>query len=426
MEHEVINDGEEQEVVIMMTDMVGYSHRSVSMAPLEISTFLIEYQTVIQKILSEDTELPGEMEPSAGDGCVVIFRKLPGEDISNVCNRAIVTAMKMSKSIEDGILLPTRIGLLAGNIVEVQVGESTNKFGVSFSVANRLEELCGYFGCNFLIDRDIAKKQTVYKDNIVSIGKVSVSSMLHPVNLYTIYKKGVHNWPDNISSESLQKFIELKNSAMRYFGGNRNIGRKPYFPHVREKLLQAQRYYTDATGKTDRATDQVLQYISENPEPDDDFNIFGMRMMEKKRDVYGERISRMSAGILKAFNEPIYHALIEEVSWEYHFKLEWHDKDAVIIEIGSPADGVYYLESGYLDILDGQGNFIRQMGPGTVFGEVAYSVETKKRTATVLANTDVVIRKISIDKLRQFPELRDIFRDIAKVRMNMQGKNGNN
>ncbi|MGL1932100.1 MAG: cyclic nucleotide-binding domain-containing protein [Desulfotalea sp.] len=420
------NNEVEREVVVMMTDMVRYSQITACMSPTEIRNFLVGYQSAIHEIVSEgDDEFPIDIEPSAGDGCLIIFGTLPDENIGHACDRAVRAAIKMSKNISEGTLSPTRIGMLVGDIVEVKIGDKVNMFGACFSVANRLEELCGYFGCNFLIDRLIAQKQTLYKDNLISIGKVSVSSMRHPMNLYSIYIEGIHNWPSDVPVEKLKTFINLKNSAMEFFGGNRNTGLLPHFPHVREELISAQVYYTNATGNEDKAIAQVLRYIGENPEPDEEFNVFGMRMMEKKRDAYGERIHHMSSGILKAFDKSAYHALLEDVSWEKHFKLEWRKKGDVIVEVGSEADGVYYLESGYLNVFDSQKKIIRQIAHGSVFGEVAHSTTARKRTATVIANTDAVLRRISSANLEKFPELKGIFSEIARKRLESEQQNEN-
>ena len=404
----------ERQVVVMMTDMAQYSLKTATMTPVEIRDFLVNYHGAIHDIIDVVDTHPIDIEPSAGDSSLIIFDKSPNETTTDVCNRAVRAAIRMSFAIEEGKLPPTRMGLLLGDIIEARIGNKLAKFGASFSVANRLEELCGYFGCHLLMDRQVAKKQNLYRNDLVSMGKVSITSVHHPMNIYTIYKPGMMNWPIDLREEDLARFIELKNSAMELFSGNRLTGLLPDFPTVREKLLQAQEFYLDKVGVEDKGISQILRYISEKPEPDSDFNIHGMRMTEKRRDVFGERILHMSCGFLKALDSNLYHTLIEETSWERAFKLEWYKKGDQIIKFGDLADGVYYLESGTVKIVDKDGNELSVIGEGDVFGEIAYLDGEKKRTATAIAETNLVLRKISTADLEKLPEIHSIIESIAR------------
>jgi len=98
-----------------------------------------------------------ELEPSAGDGCLAIFDKRPGEDNIALCTRALRAVVRVAEAIAGGRVTPTRMGLLLGRIIEARLGSRMAKFGASFSVANRLEELCGHFGTDFLMDREVAR-----------------------------------------------------------------------------------------------------------------------------------------------------------------------------------------------------------------------------------------------------------------------------
>lgn len=409
-------DTMEREVVIMMTDMVSYSRTTATMSPCEIRNFLLEYHSEIFEIINTEDSAPVDIEPSAGDGSLIIFDKKEGEGLTEVCNRAVAAAIRMTEAINQEGLPATRMGLILGDIIEVKVGERQTKFGASFSVANRLEELCGYFGCSFLIDREVARHQNCVDEYLVNIGKVSVESMRHPMNIYTVYKPGLRNWPID-SEKELQKFIALKNSAMDVFSGNLITGILPHFPKVRDQLLDAQVFYTKHIGFEDIATTQVLKYIGENPDPDDDFKTSGMRMMEKKRDGFGERILHMSCSFLKAYDHELYNILIEDTEWERAFRLEWGKANEVIVAFGDMADGVYYIDSGFVQVVNSDGAELSRLGPGAVFGEIAYLDEMYRRTATVRADTDVVLRKISTVDLERFPAITRIFEKIAHKRI---------
>ncbi len=403
----------EREVVILMTDMVQYAHVSSAMSPEEIRDFLISYHTRINSILSQDVNRPLEIEPSAGDGCLVVFDKRSGEDVSGACSRALAAAVKMAEAIEDGSLPKTRMGILLGRITEAQLGTRIAKFGSSFAVANRLEELCGHFGTCLLLDREVARYQRGYDKYLVNIAKVSLASVLHPINIFSLYKPGIHNCPAEMDETLLARFITMKNQAMELFCGNLQLNIEPNFPMVREKLLEAQLFFREITGKEDAGIERILEYIRETPCPAVDFQRRGMELMEKKRDSLGERLHHLSKQLLRAMDADFYHVLVEDTDWECYFKLEWCKKGETIIKIGSIPDGIYYLDSGSAETFDKNGTLLSVIEAGTIFGEMAYFGEERRRTATVLAKTDVVLRKISTDDFERFPIIIRIFERIA-------------
>jgi len=406
----------EREVVILMTDMVGYSQVSSGMTPEEIRDFLIDYHGRIHHIIHREESIPFEIEPSAGDGCLVIFDKRPGEDRAGICSRALATALRMAEAIADGSLAPTRMGILLGPITEAQLGTRMAKFGASFAVANRLEELCGHFGTDLLMDREVARHQKGFEKYLVTIAKISLTSVQHPMNVFTLYKPGIQNCPAHVNEAGLSKFIRMKNDAMEFFSGNLMLGIEPDFPRVREELLLTQKYFRELTGREDAGTERILEYIRETPFPADDFDQQGMKLMEKKRDSLGERLFHLSKELLRAMNPAFYHALVVDTEWERYFKLEWCKKGATIIKIDSVPDGIYYLDSGTALAFNGEGELLATMTAGAIFGEMAYFGKAQKRTATVTAKTDVVLRRISTEDFKKLPVIIEIFERIARAR----------
>jgi len=138
--------------------------------------------------------------------------------------------------------------------------------------------------------------------------------------------------------------------------------------------------------------------------------------MEKKRDSLGERLFHLSKELLRAMNSSFYHALVVDTEWERFFKLEWCKKGDTIIKIDSVPDGVYYLDSGTTVAFNGNGELLATMEAGMIFGEMAYFGKEKKRTATVVAKTDVVLRRISTEDFRKLPVIIEIFERIARAR----------
>lgn len=425
----------DREVVILMTDMVQYSQKSSGMTPDEIRDFLIEYHEKIYELINQPESQPLEIEPSAGDGSLVIFDKRPGEGRAEVCTRALEAVLRMAYGVSGGELAPTRMGILLGRITEAQLGARRAKFGASFAVANRLEELCGYFGTSLLMDREVARYQKGFDTSVVNIAKVSLTSVLHPMNIFTLYKPGIHNCPKGVDEEKLSAFIRMKNEAMEFFCGNLQIGVIPDFPRVREELLVAQKFFKELTGIEDQGIERILEYIRETPFPAADFDQRGMKLMEKKRDSLGDRLFHLSKELLKSMNPDFYHALVVDTEWESFFKLQWCKKGDIVIEIDSVPDGIYYLDHGVAETFNERGELLSTMESGAIFGEMAYFGSEKrtatlgtrtnlandilcvdKRTATVRAKTDVVLRKISNDDFENLPVIIRIFEQIAKTR----------
>lgn len=408
--------GEERQVVILMTDMVHYANISAEMVPSEICAFLSLYHNNIRTIIDDEAFQPMEIEPTGGDGSIITFDKRPGETLSGVCTRALLAAMRLASAICESRLVPTRMGLMLGHIVESKIGEKTVKCGSCFAVANRLEELSGYFGTHFLMDREIARHQQGFDDYVVNIGKVSLTSVPHPLNLFTVYAPGSPSVPEDVDTEKLKEMIRCKNEAMDFFSGNILEDILPDFPRVREALLESQAMFKELTGHVDQATGRILEYIREMPCPAATFKSNGMELLEKKRDSFGERLFHLSKELLRAINPDFFEALVEDTTWERYFKLEWFHEGDTIIEIGAEADGIYYIDHGRACTYNAEGELLSTMTNGAVFGEMAYFGNEKKRTATVLADTEVVVRRITTEDFEKLPVIIKIFETIAENR----------
>jgi class 3 adenylate cyclase len=406
----------EKEVVILLSDMVRYTQMTADMRPNEIRDFMIEYHKNLQRIIRSDNKDLQEIEPSAGDGAIAIFEKREGEGKADMCIRALQAAINIAHAVEDGTIPPTRIGLFSGDIIELNLAGKMMRFGASFAVASRLEELCGYFGATFLMDKEVAFWQTEESKYLICIGKVTPKNFSHPIHIYTVYKPGIHNCPKDIDPARLFQFITKKNRAIELFCGNALQGIRPDFPLAREKLEEVQKLFVEMAGKEDVSSERVLEYIRNMPYPSEDFRKIGMKVRETTGESLGTRLLHLSNELLKAMDLEFYHALVVDTDWERHFKLEWKKRGDVIIRINEPPDGVYYIDSGSVNALDESGALITTLVAGNVFGEMAYFSKKKRRNATVVANTDVVVRRISGEKFDMLPIIKKIFKKIANKR----------
>lgn len=410
------SENTEKKVIILLSDMVRYSQKTADMRPGEVRDFIVDYHKNLQKIINIDSKLFQEIEPSAGDGAIAVFEKHKGESNTEVCDRAIKAAINMSIAIEDGVIPQTRIGLFAGDIIEAQIGKKTMKFGASFSVASRLEELCGYFGVSFLMDREVAFWQKEEKEFLVSIGKITPKNFTHPIHVFSLYKPGINNCPKDVDRDLLYQFIEKKNRAVEFFCGNRLQGIQPDYPTAREKLNKVQELFVLMSGKRDVPSERLLEYIRNFPYPSDDFQTVGMKIRETTSESLGIRLLHLSNELLKAMDVDFYQTLVVDTEWERLFKLVWKKKGDVIVKLNDPPDGIYYIDNGSVNAIDKNGNLITTLAAGNVFGEMAYFSNQRKRNATIIANSDVVLRRISGEEFEKLPVIRQIFQRISSKR----------
>ncbi len=405
-----------KEVVILLTDMVQYSRLTQNMSPEVIRDFIIAYYQQFISLLMLEEFQPLSIDPSAGDGAIIIFEKRDHGSTEELCTRALQAAIACNRAIDKGVIPSTRMGLFLGDIIEAKLGNTVHKFGSSFAVASRLEELCGYYDTTILMDREVARKQQKEQEYIISIGKVTPKNFSNPYNLYSILKPGLGGCSKDVDGIELKEFIRLKNEAIDFFSGNLMTGLKPDFPRVREYLSKAQTRYIRMIGRRDVATDRILEYIREYPYPETDFEYTGIKVGEKKGNPIGERLFHLSKQLLRTIDPDLYSALVENTDWEQFFKLEWCKKGDAIVTTGEPADGIYYIDSGRAHAIDDDGNGLAVFSEGSVFGEMAYYNKEKKRSATVIADSDVVLRKVSNEDFEKLPVIKKLFYRLAKKR----------
>lgn len=408
--------GVEKEVVILLSDMVCYSRKTTDMRPTEIKDFMLLYHTRLKEIVRSVCGKGQRIESSAGDGAVAVFERKAGQGKNEMCCQAVDVALKMIYAMEKGLIAQTRIGLFTGHIIEAVLEGKIMRFGASFSVASRLEELCGYFGTRILMDREVAFWQTDHARYLVSIGKVTPKNFNHPVHLFSVYRPGIHQCPENVNKKQLQRFIELKNRAVELFCGNVLQGIMPDFPLARIKLLEAQEFFVEMTGKRDQPTERILEYIGNHPRPVDDFKAVGMKIGEPRSDEGGIHLLNLSSEFFKAIDTEFYQALVVDTEWERKFKLIWRKKGDCIIRFQDTPDGIYFIDNGSVSVLDGEGRLLNTLSAGDVFGEMAYFTKKGRRSATVIADTDLVLRRITGEDLRIMPVIRKIFKKIARKR----------
>src|SRR5581483_12482824 len=79
---------------------------------------------------------------------------------------------------------------------------------------------------------------------------------------------------------------------------------------------------------------------------------------------------------------------------------------AVVVRAGDPADAYYLITRGTAHVLGPRGEPLALLGPGQSFGELALLLG-RPRTATVVANSPLVCRRLSAAQFEAFIQDRD-------------------
>jgi class 3 adenylate cyclase len=418
MRNDQNTEGIEKEVVILLSDMVGYSCRANEMTPAQIQSFMLDYHRNLKAVVESICGPNQLIEPSAGDGAVAVF-EFGKKDKQEVCNTAINCALEILYEMAGGLIPKTRIGLFSGNIIEAILDEKVMRFGASFSVASRLEELCTYFGTSLLMGREVANLQTNHKKDLTSIGKITPKNFSHPIHIFSVYKAGIHGCPNDASKEQLHNFVRTKNEAVELFCGNLNKNIDPDFPLARQKLIKAQKLFEEISGEKDLATERLLQYIRNNPCPDEAFNQVGMKIWDRGPQSSEVHLPGLSSELLKSSDPKLYQTLIEETDWENKFRLIWRKKGELIFQKLEKPDGIYFIDKGSVAVIDKETSLASTLYAGDIFGEMAYFSPEGVRTATITAKTDIVLRRISWEDLDSLPVIKGIFQKISQKRKNI-------
>ena len=405
-----------REAVILLADMVNYGHNVGSLPLEEIRRSMLNYHMQMRKIINSQCNGSLSFEPTEGDGTAVVYGCQNPNQRRQACTEMVKTAIAVSRAIASGSLPATRVGLSTGQMVEAIFDNNILRFSPSFTSARRLETLCSWFSTSFPMDKEVAGLQTSFLDTVVSIGKITPKHFDHPIHIYTIYEPGINNVPEDVNGELLRDFVRCKNIGTEYFCGNERVKLLPDFNEARFHLTHAGKLFTRLSGRTDIATQRLLDYIEENPLPGPSFMANGMRISESRHITADYELPSLADTLLRSLDKKLYQDLQAIRHREKSFEVLWRKKEEVIVRYNEEPDGIYFIVTGQAKVVDADNRQISKLETGDIFGEMAYFSANGKRTATVIAESDMVLRRMSNTELDSHPESRGIFATIAGQR----------
>jgi class 3 adenylate cyclase len=166
-----------QDLVILFTDIQGYSKKAQSLTPQQLSSLIQDYE----KILLAQTEAHrGELIKRMGDGHLFVFQ----EPLA-----AVLAAIRLQKSLrrfnryrEDNSKVVIRIGIHCGKVVRKEQGDV---LGNTVNIASRLESSAR--PGSVLVSEQVHEKVSDYI-HAREIGRITVKNITEPIRVYEPYE----------------------------------------------------------------------------------------------------------------------------------------------------------------------------------------------------------------------------------------------
>ncbi|MEN3041855.1 MAG: adenylate/guanylate cyclase domain-containing protein [Fervidobacterium sp.] len=191
--------GETRNVVVLFSDIKGFTSMSEKLTPEEVVSFLNVYLTKMSEIIRYKYE--GTIDKFIGDAIMAIF----GAPVSyeNDIDRSLKCALEMRSALrelnkETGLNLDSGIGIHYGPAIVGNIGASFRMdytcIGDTVNTASRIEHLTREVDAEIIVSEDVMKRT----DNFIFeyIGSFSVKGKSNELRLYKLIGEKVK---DNLS-----------------------------------------------------------------------------------------------------------------------------------------------------------------------------------------------------------------------------------
>ena len=89
-----------------------------------------------------------------------------------------------------------------------------------------------------------------------------------------------------------------------------------------------------------------------------------------------------------------------------------YESGSKIIQLNEKADGIYFLRSGKVSVMVGDGIYVSSLDAGTCFGELALIAPYATRTANIVADTKVFCSFLSIKAFNEISLVNPSFNEL--------------
>ena len=166
-----------QNLVILFTDIQGYSKKAQSLAPMQLSALIRDYEKILLALVEAHN---GELIKRMGDGHLFVFH----QPIA-----AVLAAIRLQKSLrrfnryrDETSRVVIRIGIHCGSVVRKEQGDV---LGNTVNIASRLESSSQ--PGSILVSEQVHEK---VKDFVHAreIGRITVKNISEPIRVYEPYE----------------------------------------------------------------------------------------------------------------------------------------------------------------------------------------------------------------------------------------------
>jgi adenylate cyclase len=192
-EVETVFQAKKSKVVVLFSDIRGFTSLSETLTPEQVVQFLREYHSRMVQVIYK---FGGTIDKFIGDGIMVTFGT-PNPS-SDDCERAILCAIEMEKELSKFNLtrmdekknpIQQGIGIHFGEAISGNIG-SENRLeytviGDTVNLASRIESQCKELGFNLIFSDEFAQ-QISSNHSIKKISTVTIRGKKEPISLFTI------------------------------------------------------------------------------------------------------------------------------------------------------------------------------------------------------------------------------------------------
>ena len=184
----LLEDAQECEVTILVTDLRGFTRYSESMNPLEVLDSLNHIQSFLAEIVEQHG---GWVDKFMGDGMLAVFGA--PRQLSNHAEQALQAAQQILRQGKTQCPLPIGIGLHSGPIVAGCLGATGRLeftvIGDTVNVASRLESLTKDWSTPLLMSGSTAR-QLRSQPALTALGSVPIRGREQGIEIFTLPEVG--------------------------------------------------------------------------------------------------------------------------------------------------------------------------------------------------------------------------------------------
>ena len=185
--------GREQEVVVLFSDLAGFTHACAGLPAAEALAMLSEYQ---ERMVAEIFRAGGTLDKFIGDGIMATFgTPAPAVDAADRAVRAArgmiaaLAELNRDRVARGQAPLVQRIGIHAGLAVVGNVGTHQRLeftvIGDTVNVASRIEKACKRIGKPAMLSAAVVERLTMAAA-LELVGPVALDGQTQPVELYAL------------------------------------------------------------------------------------------------------------------------------------------------------------------------------------------------------------------------------------------------